>query len=77
MDRVLNALRARGRRIRRHGGDRYLAQCPSHNDSRPSLSVCAAADGKALLRCFAGCNVRDIVRELGLTMSDLFTKQRT
>jgi hypothetical protein len=36
------------------------------------LSVSEAKDGKVLLKCHAGCEVKDIVAKLGLKMSDLF-----
>ena len=37
--------------------------CPSHPDSRPSLSV-RDRDGKALFRCFAGCRQSDVLAAL-------------
>jgi hypothetical protein len=46
--------------------------CPAHADGVPSLSVAQATDGKVLLHCFAGCEVEDVVRALGLVLSDLF-----
>lgn len=48
------------------------AKCPAHDDEHPSLSVHEDASGKVLLNCFAGCRTEDIVRALGLSMSDLF-----
>lgn len=50
----------------------YAALCPAHDDRTASLSVRTGADGRALLRCHAGCESADIVKSLGLTMSDLF-----
>ena len=46
--------------------------CPVHEDREPSLSVGRGRDGKAILKCFAGCDYRDIVTTLGLTMDELF-----
>jgi hypothetical protein len=51
----------------------FTACCPAHNDKSPSLSV-RLIDNKWLLKCFAGCENKDIVAALGLKMSDLFLK---
>ena len=59
-----------GKYERRNGY--YMASCPAHEDKKASLSVSEGDDGRALLRCFAGCENRDIVAELGLKMRDLF-----
>ena len=50
---------------------RYVALCPAHADSSPSLSV-MAGDKAVLLRCWAGCTVKEIMRALKLPMKDLF-----
>lgn len=50
----------------------YMARCPVHDDKNPSLSVTEGDDGRVLLKCFAGCNIEDIVKAMGLTMADLF-----
>jgi hypothetical protein len=57
--------------VRQSNGS-WKALCPAHHDREPSLSVSEGADGRALLKCFAGCENTDIVAELGLKMSDLF-----
>ena len=49
----------------------YLALCPGHHDTEPSLSV-READGKVLLKCFAGCEPTDILKPLNLELKDLF-----
>lgn len=51
---------------------KYMARCPNHGDSNPSLSVSLGSDNKILLKCFAGCPTEDIVGAMGLTMKDLF-----
>jgi len=53
-------------------GDQWMARCPAHKDRDPSLSVSKGDDERALLNCFKGCDTEDIVRALGLSMSDLF-----
>ena len=51
-------------------GDGYQAQCPAHDDKRPSLSL-KEVDGKVLMRCHAGCSNESIMASIGMTMSDL------
>lgn len=53
-------------------GENYQALCPAHDDHEPSLSIAEGEDGRALVRCFAGCRTKDVVSALGLEMSDLF-----
>ncbi len=59
-----------GAKAKRNGG--WIAPCPAHDDSVNSLSVDEGDDGRALLKCFAGCETETIVAKLGLTMQDLF-----
>ncbi len=53
-------------------GGGWIAPCPAHADSNPSLSISVGDDGRCLLKCHAGCEVSAIVGALGLTESDLF-----
>ena len=49
------------------GPGRYMACCPMHNDTNPSLSVTVKdvkGTEKILLKCFAGCRTEDILEEL-------------
>src|SRR5215211_5928998 len=57
--------------VRQSNGS-WKALCPAHEDREPSLSVTEGDDGRALLKCFAGCDTENIVSELGLEMKDLF-----
>jgi putative DNA primase/helicase len=60
-------------KILRKKGDFRLCRCPAHKDRSPSLSVWPNRDGtKLCIRCYAGCNNRDILARLGLKMSELF-----
>jgi 5S rRNA maturation endonuclease (ribonuclease M5) len=52
--------------------DGWMARCPAHNDTNPSLSIAEAPDGRVLVHCFAGCATDDVLTELGLTLGDLF-----
>jgi 5S rRNA maturation endonuclease (ribonuclease M5) len=64
---VRQALEARGCRGR---GSSWT--CPAHDDRRASLSVREGADGRALLKCHAGCSLEEVVAALGLQERDLF-----
>lgn len=45
-------------------GATWMARCPAHDDSNPSLSISAGKDGKVLVRCHAGCDQRDVIAAL-------------
>ena len=51
-------------------GNGWIAQCPLHDDQKPSLSISSGKDNKVLVHCHAGCNQRDvfiaILRKCGL-----------
>jgi hypothetical protein len=44
----------------------WSARCPAHHDRSPSLSIARGRDGRALLKCFAGCRYDEIVSALGI-----------
>jgi DNA-binding transcriptional ArsR family regulator len=69
-DRILAALEAAD--CRQGGG--WL--CPAHEDRHASLSVTEGEDGRVLAKCFAGCEVEQIVAAIGLTMRDLFDDRK-
>jgi putative DNA primase/helicase len=50
----------------------YLALCPAHSDSRPSLRVWRGDDNKVRLTCRTGCKTEDVIKSVGLSWSDLF-----
>ena len=56
--------------------DGVTACCPAHGDSNPSLSAKLCEDGRILLYCFAGCEVRDILRPLEMNLGDLMPDRR-
>ncbi len=68
VQRVLNALHG----VKQHG-DSYTARCPAHEDHRNSLSVSEGRDGRALVKCHAGCDFVQIATALGLKDTDFFT----
>jgi hypothetical protein len=63
--------------VRQTQPDRWLARCPSHSDTAPSLSIRETDEGIVLLRCFAGCLAADVVTAVGLELRDLFPARPT
>lgn len=55
--------------------DGWLAHCPGHQDSQASLRVAVSDSGRVLLRCRAGCETKDVLSALELTMRDLATME--
>lgn len=51
--------------------NQFMACCPAHNDSNPSLSI-KFDNGKILLHCFADCSLNDVLNSLGISESDLY-----
>ena len=62
----------------KRNGAGWIAKCPTHEDRQPSLSIHEGADGRVLLKCFAGCTTANLVAAIGLTLRDLFpTRSRS
>jgi putative DNA primase/helicase len=59
----------------RRDGDGYLALCPAHHDTDPSLRLSITPKGKVLVKCRAGCPTEDVMSALDLTMADLATME--
>lgn len=57
--------------VRQCGKDRWIARCPHHRDRHPSLAITVGDRVPILLKCWAGCDVDQIVGALGLELSDL------
>jgi putative DNA primase/helicase len=53
--------------------DGWLVACPAHEDSHKSLRLAVSAAGKVVVRDRAGCETKDVIAALGLTMRDLAT----
>jgi hypothetical protein len=58
-----------GAKPARRGG--FVARCPSHDDTKPSLSF-RQGDKGIVVHCFAGCTAADVTAALGLAVADLF-----
>lgn len=70
----INNLLNRLEKVKNRANGRYIACCPAHSDKNPSLSISVIDDGRILIKCWAGCEVADIVSAVGLSLSDLFPK---
>lgn len=55
----------------KRNGRGWQARCPAHEDRNPSLRIAEGDDGRALIKCHAGCSTDDILAVLGLRMADL------
>ncbi len=71
VERIIAALDSFGCRPTQ-SGQGWTARCPSHDDRNPSLSVGEGSDGKALLKCHAGCSHSQVLQALRLEERDLF-----
>lgn len=67
---VLGALESR-EPVRKTGRG-WLARCPAHQDKTASLTLGEGGEGRALVKCMAGCRTEAVVQALGLEMGDLF-----
>jgi hypothetical protein len=54
------------------GPGKWKARCPAHDDRRPSLTVGTGDDNRPLVRCHAGCETKQVVAVMGLSLRDLF-----
>jgi hypothetical protein len=59
----------------RRSGRGWVAKCPAHADRSPSLSIAEGDEGRTLVRCFAGCDVTDVLAAIGLSLADLFPER--
>jgi hypothetical protein len=70
LERVIASLTSRGRQPKKSGSE-YSTLCPAHEDRNASLSLAEGKDGRALIKCHAGCATESVVEALGLSMRDL------
>ena len=66
VEEIIDALAAAGSHPTRTGDGGWLACCPAHEDSTPSLSIREGDDG-ALVHCFAGCQTSAVLARLNLS----------
>lgn len=53
-------------------GREWTCCCPVHGDQHNSMKVSEGKDGRALIKCYAGCDVRDILKAIDLEPRDMF-----
>ena len=52
--------------VRASGKNRWIARCPAHKDSSPSLVISQPDNERVLIHCHAGCSTGDILDSIGL-----------
>lgn len=57
---------------RRVGDQQWEARCPAHEDRKASLQISVGGDGRALLKCLANCETREVLACMELGEADLF-----
>ena len=60
----------------KRSGEGWKAKCPAHDDREPSLSISEGHDGRALIKCHAGCSTDDVIAALDLKPRDLFVSDK-
>lgn len=55
-------------------GQARAIRCPAHDDHSPSLSIRPGRDGKVVLHCFKGCDLKAVLAAGGMTLADLFPR---
>src|SRR5690348_6325870 len=63
MPRIIAEFIARTLQGKRVGGG-FIALCPSHDDTHPSLSIAEGENGQILFKCHAGCTQQEVLRAL-------------
>ncbi|MFF4408100.1 phage/plasmid primase, P4 family [Streptomyces sp. NPDC001404] len=58
--------------VAEHADGGYVARCPAHDDTDPSLRIWRGEDHTVRVHCRAGCASDDVVRAVSLTWRDLF-----
>lgn len=73
----MDALLSRFRDVSDQPDGGYLACCPAHGDSRPSLRIWFGEDGRVRMTCRAGCPTGDVVTAAGLRWANMFNATGT
>jgi len=61
--------------VKKNASNKSQCVCPNHNDKQASLSVnYNPRTGKTLITCQAGCDTKDVLEKVGLSVTDLFDK---
>jgi Toprim-like len=60
----------------KRNGKGWVARCPAHDDSTPSLTISEGRKGGTVVHCHAGCSADAICAAVGLTVADLMPEER-
>lgn len=71
-DRLIEALKTHGYKVRPAGRDRATAQCPAHAGTDLNLNIAVGDQGVLLKDHAYDCPAEDIAKAVGLTLNDLF-----
>ena len=71
-DLPIDILVARLEGVRESSAGQFSALCPSHGDSRPSLSISETEDHTVLVLCHAGCRTEKVLEAVGLKLRHLY-----
>ena len=71
----LGTLIARLDKVKQKTPSSWVACCPAHQDSDPSLSIKELNDGRVLIHCFSGCAPLDVLSAVGLDWDALFPEE--
>ena len=69
---MIETLLSRLEKVKPRGRGKYMALCPAHEDRTPSLGIVEADNGIILMKCYAGCEVSDVMAAIGLSLGDLY-----
>ena len=72
LDPVLSKLKRATGHTPRPTSTGWITRCPAHEDRNPSLSIASGRDGRALLKCHAGCDFPSIIEAGDIATSDCF-----
>jgi hypothetical protein len=76
LDRIIDALAKRNGIPPRKVGAEWIALCPAHDDTKPSLGV-RGIQGQVLICCRSqGCPSKQIMAGLNMTLADLFDDRK-
>lgn len=62
-------------KVQSDGKGGWVACCPAHDDTTPSMHVNLGDDGRILVHCFTGCTVEEICSAIGIEVKDLMAEK--
>ena len=68
----ISILLSRLDKVKSTSNNRWLCQCPAHQDKSPSMHIKLDDDGKILINCKAGCDTYSILNAVGLDWDSVF-----